>query len=176
MSSRVPYLILLYGFVGAGKSTLAQKYLSDNPLALNIEADVLVSMHGRWQQHEDDARQSAFELLKAMSTTHLRANRDVVVPYFLTSAQEAETLAALAKKTGARFFEFVVDVEPQEATRRLFKRGTWGEPGAPPLTKDDLPIINALQEKMASLLEQRPQVPRISSYEDMLFVLSDSSA
>jgi 2-phosphoglycerate kinase len=41
-------LILLNGFAGVGKSTIAQKYISETPLTLCLEGDIVMGMIGCW--------------------------------------------------------------------------------------------------------------------------------
>lgn len=51
-----PKFILLNGFAGAGKTTIAKRYLADHPLAFLIEGDELIVNLGHWLELEEKAR------------------------------------------------------------------------------------------------------------------------
>ena len=149
-------LVLLGGAAGVGKTTITQRYLDENPLTLGIEGDVIIAMMGQWLGHEDTARELLFELTKSMVATHLKAGRDVILPYLVTNVSHVEAFEKIANGIGARFIEVALTVDRDEAIRRIFERGTWGEPGAPPLTKNDLPIVEHLYDTLVAELEKRP--------------------
>lgn len=150
-----PKLILLIGAAGVGKTTIAQMYLDEHPLALSINGDDIIVMIGRWLEHEDEARKFVFEFTKKLARTHLEAGHDVIVPYLLTDAMHAEAFEDIASGLGVPFFEVVLSVNKQEAIHRLFDRGAWGESDAPPLTEADMPVVEALYDKMIAALSGR---------------------
>lgn len=149
-------LVLLGGAAGVGKTTITQRYLNENPLTLGIEGDVIIAMMGQWIDYEDAARELLFELTKCMVATHLKAGRDVVLPYLVTDVSHVEAFEKIANESGARFIEVALMADKDEAIRRIFERGTWGEPGTPPLTKNDLPIVERLYDAMTAELKKRP--------------------
>ncbi len=161
-----PKLILLDGFAGVGKTTLAKRYVADHPLAMDLEGDEIIVMLGQWLKHEDKARELLFELGKAMVATHLASGHDVVVPCLPTNAEHQQAFEDIARSDGAQFFEVVLVAEREEAIQRLLKRGTWGEEGTDPLTEADLPIIEKLYDDMDRTLAERPNAIRIPSVED----------
>lgn len=163
---RRPKLILLDGFAGVGKTTLAKRYVADHPLAMDLEGDEIIVMLGQWIQYEDKARELLFELGKAMVTTHLETGHDVIVPCLPTNIEHQRAFEDIATRTGAQFFEVVLVTEREEAIQRLLKRGTWGEEGTDPLTEADLPIIEKLYDDMDRTLAERPDAVRIRSVED----------
>jgi hypothetical protein len=63
------------------------------------------------------------------------------------------------------FIEILLSVDKEEATRRLLKRGSWGEAGLPPITESDRPRIEALYEKMMTAVGKREATIRIQSKE-----------
>ncbi len=158
-----PKLLFINGAAGVGKTTLAQKYIDEHPLALIASTDGLVGAMGQWLTHEAAAQQLAFDLIKVMVTHHLAAGYDVVVPHLLARPEEAAALESIAKAAGADFFECVLIAPKSESVRRMLERGTWGEPGSPPVTQNDTPIIEDLFDKVELALEQRPNAVRISA-------------
>lgn len=148
-------LIILNGFSAGGKSTIAQRFVDDHPLAINIEGDEIISMIGRWKDHYDEARKCVFPHTKAMIETHLGLGYDVVVPYLLVNPNQAEEFEKIARNGGARFFEMLLFTNKKKAIERLMKRGRWGEEGLPDITEKDRPEIEELYNKMEEATSKR---------------------
>lgn len=157
-----PKLILLNGFAGAGKSTIAKMYIAEHPLAMVIEGDELIVNMGSWQTNEDEARRLVFLLTKAMARTYLAESYDVLLPYLVMNASHVDEFEKMAKDLDADFYEFVLHDDRPTAIAKLLKRGTWGEAGQPPITDDELPVIEELATKMEQELEKRPGAVRIN--------------
>lgn len=160
-----PTLILLNGFAGVGKSTIARRYVEEDPSALAIEGDRLIVEIPDWQDREREARNDVFEHTKNMAAAHLTLGKDVIVPYLLTNATHAEELERLANEHGAEYVEIYLAVERDEAIRRLLKRGAWGEEGTDPLTDADKPAIDKLWEAMVHETAKRPRSITVQSKE-----------
>lgn len=152
-----PKLIILNGFAGVGKTTIAKRYFNDHPLTLSIEGDEIIVMLGQWLTNEEKAREYVFALTKSMISTHLGYGRTVLLPYLLTNAHHAEEFGNIAAKQNAHFYEIFLSVNKEDAIDRLMARGVWGEAGTPPLTEKDLPIINNLYNTMVEETAKRPQ-------------------
>lgn len=160
---RAPRLILINGPAGIGKTTIAQKYITDNPLSLHASTDDIIASLGQWVAQEDKARKLAFSLLEVMVAKHLAAGHDVVVPHLLTNTEDAVALERISKDQSASFFECILIADKEEAVERLLERGRWGEVGAPPLTAQDRPIIEKLYEEMEIAARDRPRAIVIHS-------------
>lgn len=158
-------LIVLNGAPGMGKTTLAKKYINAHPLALMIEGDEIIAGMGQWLTYEDEARRLVFEITKSIIATHLRNKYDVILPYLVLRTNEVMEFEQLAKNLGADFFEIVLLSTEEDAVRRLMRRGTWGEPDAPPITDADLPIIHDLYRRFSEALKERPHATVISSID-----------
>lgn len=158
-----PKLILINGFAAVGKTTIAKMYLAEHPLATVIEGDELIVNIGSWQQNEDEARRLVFLLTKSMLRTCLAEGRDVVLPYLVTNSGHVDEFEEIARSSGADFYEFVLYNDRSTAIAKLLKRGTWGEAGQPPITDDELPVIEELAAKMDRALQERPEMIRIES-------------
>lgn len=150
-----PCLILLNGFAASGKTTLAQRYIDEHPLALAIEGDRIIVHLGQWHSHEEEARGLIFELTKALARTHLALGRDVVLPYLLTDPAHADAFKTLAVEAGAAYHEIFLFDDKQDAIAKLMARGRWGEDGLDPLTGDDLPVIEDLYDRMVRASQGR---------------------
>lgn len=148
-------LILLYGFAGSGKSTLATKYCEDHPLAISIEGDDIISMMGQWRSYEEEARELVREDTCAIAKVHLKAGKDVVIPYLLTSSSDAEEFKEIAKLSESSFFEIYIKLAKEDAIENLLQRGCWGEKGSPKLTHNDLPEIESLWTQMERAMKHR---------------------
>ena len=71
---------MLGGFAGCGKTTIASKYVSETPLALNIEGDEIITKLGQWRENINEAIASKLSLTTAMTEAHLRDGHDVILP------------------------------------------------------------------------------------------------
>jgi predicted kinase len=110
----VPRLILINGPPAAGKSTLAQRYADDHPLALNLDIDRIRAMIGGWRQDLPAAGSLARDLAVAAADVHLTAGHDVVIPQLVARPEFIARLASLAAACGAGFRE--VFLLPDERT------------------------------------------------------------
>ena len=149
-------VILLNGFAGSGKTTIARMYVDNHSLAMVIEGDELIVNIGDWLDHEDEARDFVFALTKEMLRTALSLGHDVIVPYLVTNAKEVAELEQIAKRSDSQFYEFYLATHEEHAIQRLLSRGTWGEAGLLPLTMNDTPRITELYDHMKNALQYRP--------------------
>lgn len=157
-----PKLIILYGFAASGKTTLAKMYIADNPLALNIEGDQIISMIGDWRSHETEARAIVLEYTQKLAEEHLKKGFDVIIPYLLTNTEDAELFREIALRKEADLFEIYINFNHTEAIDRLLKRGVWGEEGSEQLSEADLPEIEELYVKMESSMSSLTKVKFLS--------------
>jgi deoxyadenosine/deoxycytidine kinase len=175
-----PKLIHINGALGAGKTTIAKMYIADHPLALLASIDDIITYLGGWLTHEEEARDLAFSLVKTMIRTHLATGHDVVVPHLLLDAEDSVVMEEIANECNATYSEFALITDKEEIIQRMYARGTWGEPGSPALTKDDLPIIEEKYDTFMQVLPERPRMIHITSvkgniegtYRQLLDILS----
>ena len=161
-------LIMLNGFAGCGKTTIAKKYIDEHPLALRVECDEIISNIGQWQQYSEEAVKCKLALTESMVKTHLQSGYDVILPFLLLDDVHAIIYEKIALDIGADFFEVMLLVGKDEAIRRLIKRGTWGEAGLPPLTEKDIPKIKKLYDDMMTATNKRSKTINISPIEDKI--------
>ena len=114
----MPRFIHLNGPPGIGKSTLAQLYVDDHPVVLNLDIDQLRGMIGGWQNRFAETGEIARPIALGMARTHLGRGRDVVMPQYLGSLSEIGRFEAVAVDTGAAFVEVILNQELGEPFRR----------------------------------------------------------
>ncbi|MCP2167780.1 AAA family ATPase [Goodfellowiella coeruleoviolacea] len=118
----MPRLLLFNGPPACGKSTLAQHYVDDHPLALNLDVDRVRSLIGRWRDDPHAAGLLARQVALAAARAHLASGHDVVVPQFLARMTFIEQLERLAREVNASFHEFVLLDSKENALRRFAER------------------------------------------------------
>ena len=174
-------LIILYGFAASGKTTIATKYISDHPLSMMIEEDLLIDMVGQWRKFEDKARDLVYKHICSIVKNQLQAGYVVILPCLLTDATRAESFQRIAEEAGCPLYEVYLEGSKEVAITRLLKRGTWGEAGSPPLTDEDRPEIETLFETMEREMAKRKNVVPLTvtkgdvdtTYQKLLELTSD---
>jgi predicted kinase len=120
-------LILLNGPPGIGKSTLAQRFVDEHPLALNLDLDSVRRMLGRWDDQPIDAGLLARAMTLEMARVHLRGGHDVIVPQYLGRPDFIAQAEQVAQDVGARFLEFVLMDGRDNAVQRFQRRTATAE-------------------------------------------------
>ena len=118
----MPRLIVLNGPPGIGKSTIARRYADEHPFALDLDIDSVRRLLGRWRDDPTRAGLLARAMTLTMAREHLRAGYDVVLPQFLGKPQFLEQAEAVARESGADFFEIVLMDGRDEVVRRFTDR------------------------------------------------------
>jgi predicted kinase len=114
-------LLLINGAPGVGKSTLADRYADEHPLALIIDIDAIRTQLGQWAQIEE-SRLVARDLAFALAREHLTNGHDVIVPQYLGRPEFRERLALLAGEKRAAFVEVLLTDDADRITQRFRKR------------------------------------------------------
>jgi predicted kinase len=159
-------LILLNGFAASGKTTIAEKYISENPLSMSIEGDSVMDMIGCWRQNEIEARKIKLDQIESMIKTHLKSGYDVILPYLITDSSHVDIFRDIAEKFDVEFYDIFLYTDKKTSVKRLLKRGVWGEKGSKKLTEDDRPRIESLYNLMITELDKRNDVLKIQVKED----------
>lgn len=178
-------LILLNGPPGVGKSTLAQRYVDQHHLALNLDVDTVRSLLGGWLDDPRSAGLAARRLALEMAEAHLLDGYDVVVPQLVAVPQFIEELESVAIDVGVPFAEIVLWVDADVATARFDAR--FGQPSVPgrfnPSELADegggAVVVPPQHQRLAELLPKRPDAIVLDAsgtpdetYAELLAVLS----
>ncbi|WP_019204178.1 AAA family ATPase [Tsukamurella sp. 1534] len=115
-------LILLNGAPGTGKSTIASALAGEVPMMLALDIDVLKHALGHWPEDPVAAGLRARSVALAVLGEHLDAGFDVVLGQYLARAEFIEELERAAARHGARFVEFLLDLDAESLATRLSDR------------------------------------------------------
>lgn len=153
-------LVLVNGMPGSGKSTLAERYRSEHPGVLVVEADALRGWIGG---DPADHAEASRHLSLAMARAHLEAGYDVVVPQLVARLDQLERFEAAAEDAGAEMVHVVLHGGVVEAR----------------VPDDAVEHLVDYAHGLADVLEQRPGTHRLvtrhgdvaSAYLDLVDLL-----
>lgn len=117
-------LILINGAPGSGKSTVAHALAQDSRMTLALDIDGLKHALGRWDEDPSASGLHARRLTLALASEQLRAGFDLVIGQYLARTPFIEDLERLAERHGARFYEFVLDLDAATLADRLARRAS----------------------------------------------------
>lgn len=165
-------LILLNGPPGSGKSTVAQVYVREHPLALNLDIDRVRALIGGWQEDADQAGTLARNIALAMARAHLSAHHDVIVAQYLGRVHFIEQLERLAVSIGAAFYEVVLLDDKQVARSRFLARSRQSsDPGHRAAMEmveraGGEAYLDEMYERLVALLSSRPHAAIVATTEE----------
>lgn len=117
-----PKLILINGNPGMGKTTLAQRYIDEHPMTLNLDIDNIWIMMGQWQQSRPQSDKQKLKYAYAIADMHLADGYDVIVPNLMQSTDQYLRFEAIAGAHKALFKEIVLLSTPEDAIERCKAR------------------------------------------------------
>lgn len=167
----MPRLIVLNGPPGAGKSTIAARYVAAHPLALNLEIDTMRRLLGDWKSDPHAAGRAARELALAAARVHLGAGHDVVVPQYLGRVDYLRQLAELAAEVRAEHHEIVL-FETKDVAVARFRQRTRAAREQAHLDAQELldrvggiPQLEAMYDGLLLVIAARPQAKVVPAPE-----------
>jgi len=183
-------LILVNGTPASGKSTLAERYVANHPLALNLDVDVVRGLLGGWLDRASEAGGLARRLAIAMARVHLAAGHDVVVPQFLGRLEFVLELEQLAGQLGVPFVEVALVSDAQEVRERFARRTAAADRPAHRdadalLARSGGPeALGEMSDRLLAVIAARPRTTVITSYpgqvdrayEELLAVIGENGA
>lgn len=118
-----PKLIIINGPPAIGKSTIAQKYVDNHPMALKLDIDELWFMLGQWQSSRPASNMQKMKLAYVMAGMHLQDGYDVIVAQHLDNLSYYKVFESIARACGATMYEVLLIAPLQEAIERCKERG-----------------------------------------------------
>jgi predicted kinase len=115
---------LINGAPGSGKSTIASALAQDSRMTFALDIDAVKHSLGRWDEDPSASGLHARRLSLALASEQLRAGFDLVVGQYLAKTVFIEDLEQLAERHGARFCEFVLDLDAAALADRLAARAS----------------------------------------------------
>lgn len=164
-----PKLILLNGNPGMGKSTLAHRYVSERPLAMNLDTDRIRDMFGQWQAARPVSEDLKQEYVCVLAGMHLQRGFDVIIPNLIETIGEYERYEQVAQAAGAILKELVLVSNVEDAIERCKIRGRAHgyadgfRPGGVLDTSGRERKLESMYENMLATVALRPNVTYIYS-------------
>jgi len=91
-------------------------------MTLAVDIDGLKHSLGRWEEDPSAWGLHARRLTLALASEQLRTGFDLVIGQYLARISFIEDLERLAERHGARFYEFVLDLDAATLAKRLAGR------------------------------------------------------
>lgn len=164
-------LIVLNGPPAVGKSTIAQRYLDEHPLALNLDIDRWRRFLGGWREQPLVANSLARDLGLGAARAHLAGGHDVVVPQYQGRVDQLARFAQVAAEAGADYVEFVLLDSKDRILERFAARTA---AAADPVHLDAQVLLDrsggplqleAMYDRLLLLMANRPEARLLAARE-----------
>jgi predicted kinase len=130
-----------------------------------LDIDAVKQSLGRWDEDPSASGLHARRLSLALASEQLRAGFDLVVGQYLAKTAFIEDLEQLAERHGARFCEFVLDLDAAALADRLAARASIPDRLEHKNNKLVGPNdVSALVQSIQSLRQSRPRAAWIDAH------------
>ncbi len=185
-----PKLIILNGSPAIGKSTIAQKYIDNHPMALKLDIDQIWFMLGQWQASRPRSNDQKMKLAYVMAGTHLQDGYDVIIAQHLDNVSYYKIFESIVRASGADMYEVLLHAPVQDAIERCMERGrasgypTGFRPGGILESEGREAKIAMMHKAAQAVCSNRPKTHTIvseygdeqSTYDHLLQLLADSDS
>lgn len=155
-----------------GKTTLAQRYVDNHPMTLNLDIDNIWIMMGQWQQSRPYSEIQKLKYAYAIADMHLADGYDVIVPNLMQTLEQYETFEQIAKTQNATLKEIVLLSNPKDAIERCKARAVkmgysdGFRPGGVLDTGGREALLERMYENVLKNIARRQDIIRITSVKD----------
>ncbi len=162
-------LILINGNPGMGKTTLAQMYVDENPLSLNLDIDNIWIMLGQWQHTRPESEVIKLDYAYTLADMHLARGYNVIVPNLMQTFDQYERFEAIARSNNAVLKEIVLMSSCNDAIERCKMRArSQGHPegfrpGGVLDTGGREKMLERFYENMLGAVATRPNIITVQS-------------
>jgi predicted kinase len=163
--------MLLNGNPGMGKTTLAQRYVDEHAMTMNLDIDNLWIMMGQWQASRPHSDRQKLKYAHALANMHLADGYDVIVPSLMQTTEQYEAFEHIASVNHAMFREAVLLSSPKDAIERCKTRArSQGHsegfgPGGVLDTSGREQELTRMYENVLATVALRPNMVRVESVE-----------
>ena len=116
-------LIILNGPSGVGKSTTALKLQKEIPLSHLVEVDELRRSLPGYPERREETHRLAYERTAEIIENELTSGHDVIIDKCITDSAILDWFAEIARKQGAREYEFLLFTDKATLRKRADERG-----------------------------------------------------
>jgi predicted kinase len=165
-----PKLILLNGNPGIGKSTLAQRYIDEHPMALNLDIDNIWILMGGWR-FEPRAQVLKLKYAYAIAAMHLAERCNVIVPQLMCSTEQYDAFERIADTSDADMYQIALIAPRDEAIERFKTRArnngfeSGFRPGGIIDTGGREHMLATIHDDVLATIALRPNIKIIESIE-----------
>jgi hypothetical protein len=154
-----------------GKSTLAERYVSEHPGVLNCDIDRLRCLVGGWAEDFATVGGIIRPVARAMLLAHLDGGHDVVLPQLLADEGERARIRDAVARAGHGYVHVLLEASSGAARSRFY-----GRSDADPLHRvvravvdraGGGPAIDAIEQRLAGSADLAGEVVRIEVSGDV---------